>query len=127
MRIQDYDSVWNVTKPADIEAALSKRHGDGVNAYWLSHGSKLHPVMSILVKADVAYVLYIPNEDHPGFASVAKLPGARPHETSIFFVTPTEKAWILDGAVVPFSDALKAAQEFAVSETMPRSIQWFEL
>jgi hypothetical protein len=42
-------------------------------------------------------------------------------------VTPTEKAWILDGAVVPFSDALKAAQEFAISETMPRSIQWFEL
>ena len=84
MRIQDYDSVCNVKSPADIEAALSKRHGDGVNAFWLSHGSKLHPVMSILVKGGVAYVLYIPNDDHPGFASVAKFSGARPHETSVF-------------------------------------------
>jgi hypothetical protein len=127
MRIEDYDSVCDVTSPADIEAALSKRHGNGINAFWLSHGSKLHPVMSILVKGDLAYVLYIPNEDHPGFASVSELPAARPHETSIFFVTPNEKAWILNGAVVPFSDALKAAQEFAVSATIPRSIGWFEL
>jgi hypothetical protein len=39
MKIQDYDSVWDVTKPADIEAALSKRRCDGVNALWLSHGN----------------------------------------------------------------------------------------
>jgi hypothetical protein len=127
MRIQDLDSVCDVTKPSDIDAVLSKRHGIGINAFWLSHGSKLHPVISILVKRDVAYVLYIPNEDHPGFASVAKLPVARPDETSIFFVSPNEKAWILNSAVIPFSDALRAAQEFAISPTMPKSIQWFEL
>jgi len=35
MRIQDYDSVCDVTKPADIAAALSKRHGNGINSFWL--------------------------------------------------------------------------------------------
>jgi len=37
MRIQDYDSVCGVTKAADIAAALNKRHGDGINSFWLSH------------------------------------------------------------------------------------------
>jgi immunity protein Imm1 of predicted polymorphic toxin system len=117
----------DVTTLADVQAALSKRHDAGINAFWLSHGSKKLPAISILVKGDIAYVHYFPNDDHPGFASVAKLPGPRPHETTIFFVNPNEKVWILNGAVVPFSDALKAAEEFAISETMPRSIQWSEL
>jgi hypothetical protein len=127
MKIEDYDSVCDAASPADIEAALRKRHGDGINAFWLSHGSRLHPVLSILVKGDLAYLLYIPNEDHPGFTSVSELPVARPHETTVFFVTPNEKAWIVNGAVVPFSDALRVAQEFAISAAMPRSMRWFEL
>jgi hypothetical protein len=40
-----------------------------------------------------------------------------------FFVRPTEKIWVLNGAVIPFSDALKAAREFAISKTLPKCIQ----
>jgi len=127
MRVEDFDAVHDVTTLADVQAALSKRHDAGINAFWLSHGSKKHPAISILVKGDLAYVHYFPNEDHPGLASVAELPVPRPHETSIFFVSPNEKVWILNGAVVPFSDALKAAQEFSVSRTLPKCIRWNSL
>jgi hypothetical protein len=41
MRIHDYDSVCDVAKPADIAAALSKRHDGGINSFWLSHGAEL--------------------------------------------------------------------------------------
>jgi hypothetical protein len=54
MRIQDYDSVCNVKSPADIEAALSKRHGAGRNAFWLSHGTEPFPAINIMVKGDLS-------------------------------------------------------------------------
>ena len=127
MKIEDYDSECDVADPADIDAALNKRHGDGLNSFWLSHGAEEFPAINILVKRDIAYVHYFPTEGEPGFASAAEVPGPRPNETSIFFEYPTEKMWILNSALIPFSDALKAAQEFAVSKTMPKCIQWSEL
>jgi hypothetical protein len=127
MRIQDYDSECDVANPADIEAALSKRHRGGINAFWLSHGTEEFPTIGILVKGDLANVHYIPRDREAGFASVARVPGPKPDETTIFFVRPTEKIWVRNDAVVPFSDALKVAQEFAVSTTLPKCIQWFEL
>jgi Immunity protein Imm1 len=123
MRIQDYDSVCDVTAPADIERALSKRHG-GHNEFWLSHGTSLHPAMSILVNGDLGYIGYFPSEGHPGYASVGDLESG---DQIVFYVGPTENIWADSGAVIPFSDALKAAQEFSVATLLPKSIQWFEL
>jgi hypothetical protein len=127
MRIEDYDSVCDVLSSQDIEAALSRRHPDGMNSFWLSHGTEEFPYINILANGDLAYVHYFPREGHPGFASVAKGPVDKPRDTSVFFLYPTEKVWILNGAVVPFSDALKAAQEFAISSTMPKCIRWDSL
>src|SRR5258708_5310504 len=100
MRIQDYDSVWNVTKPADIEAALNKRHDGGINSFWLSHGTGLFPVIGMLVKGNLANVHYIPRDRDAGFTSVAKVLESSSEETSVFFVRPTEKIWVRNGAVI---------------------------
>jgi hypothetical protein len=80
-----------------------------------------------MVKGDLAAVHYLPKDQEPGFVSVANVRGPRPDETSIFFIGPTEKIWVRNDAVVPFSDALKVAQDFSISTTMPNCIQWFEL
>ena len=128
MIIQDYHSTWNVTTPAEIEAALRKRRRAGVNSFWLGYVAGGFPAINILVKGDLAHVHYFPNEDHPGFASVAKLPVPRPNALRVFFINPTEEIDVLNGEVIPFSDALKAAQEFAVSATtMPKCIRWNSL
>jgi hypothetical protein len=119
--------MCDVTAPADIEAALRKRHGAGINSFWLGYEAGGFPALNILVKGNLAHVHYFPNEDHPGFASVAKLPVPRPDELRVFFINPTEEIDILNGEVIPFSDALKAAQEFAVSATMPKCIRWNSL
>jgi hypothetical protein len=79
------------------------------------------------VKGDLSHVHYFPNEDHPGFASVAKQSVPRPDKLRIFFINPTEEIDVLNGEVIPFSDALKAAQEFAVAPTRPTCIQWNSL
>jgi hypothetical protein len=128
MRIQDYDAVCNATGPAEIETALNRHYGAGRNAFWLSHGAELFPAINIMVKGDLAYVHYFPKEAHPGFASVGRLPGLRPNGDAMFFMSSSdEPVEITNGAVVPFSDALKVAQEFAISATLPKCIQWFEL
>jgi hypothetical protein len=81
-----------------------------------------------MVKGDVAYLDYFPSEGHPGFASVGKLPNLRRGGHTIFFPDHTnETLQIMNEAVVPFSDALKAAQEFAMPKTMPKCIRWTSL
>jgi hypothetical protein len=127
VRIQDYDLVWEVAKSADISAAPSKRHRNGINSFWLSHGAERYPVIGILVKRDLASVHYIPKDRDAGFVSVAKAHGPRADGTTTFFVRPTEKIWVANHQVVPFSDALKVAQEFAISTKLPKCIEWFEL
>jgi len=127
MRVEDYDSKCEVADPADIDAVLSKRHGDGLNSFWLSHGAEDFPAINILVRADLAYVHYFPKEREPGFASAAKVPGPRSNGTTIFFEYPSEKMWVSNRAVIPFSDALRVAQEYAVSATRPKCIDWSEL
>lgn len=75
MRIQDYDTTWDVTKPAEIEAVLRTRHGTGRDAFWLTPGrSKGFPAINIMVIGELAYVHYFPKERHPGFASVGTVP-----------------------------------------------------
>ena len=125
MRIDDYYSECEVTKPADIEAALSKRHGDGINSFMLSHGGERYPAMNIMVTGELAVLHYLPKDRDAGFVS-----DSSPYdsgETITFFVGPTEKIWAPNYQVVPFSDAVKAAQEFAISATLPKCIEWFRL
>jgi hypothetical protein len=128
MRIQDYNTVWNVTSPAEIEAALRTRHGAGRNAFWLSPRPKEFPKINILVMGELAYVHYFPARRNPGYASIGTVPGLEPGEETVFFPDDTEEPLeIMNEAVVRFADALKSAQEFAISDAMPRCIQWTEL
>ena len=128
MRIDDYDSVWHVTSPVDIEAALRKRHGAGRNGFWLFHGTDKSPAINIMVVGDLAYVLYFPKDGHPGFSSIGTVPGLSVGGVTSFFPDDTDETFeILNDSVVRFEDALKVAQEFAVFPTLPKSIQWLEL
>jgi hypothetical protein len=127
MWVEDFGCGRDITTPQDLAAALNKRYGDGINSFWLSHGVDEFPAINILVKGGLAYVHYFPELARAGFASLAREPGPKPNETSVFLLDPTEKVWIRNDALVPFQDALKAAQEFAISKALPKCIRWLEL
>ena len=77
---------------------------------------------------ELTYLHYFPNEDHPGFASVGELKNLRPGGESTFLLeTLTYSLQVLNEYVVLFSEALEAAQEFAKSPALPKSLQWDEL
>lgn len=65
MRVEDYDSKCEVADPADIDAVLSKRHGDGLNSFWLSHGAEDFPAINILVRGILPMFITFPKSESP--------------------------------------------------------------
>jgi len=127
MKIEDFKSATDSANNEEIEKALAKRYGNGVNEFWLSHADSRYPAMSILVKGDIAALNYFPEDQHPGMTSVGK--GSwEPDGTTIFYInSEEEKQEIPNGMIVPFSLALEAAKEFAANREPPRCIEWFSL
>src|SRR5258708_6953135 len=109
MIICDFESTHDATTPAEVDAILSKRYGAGVNSFWMGHEGGGFPAINIMVKGNLAYVHYFPKEHHPGLASVAKFSGAPLEGSSIFYLSSGgEEIWVLNRALVPFSEALIA-------------------
>jgi hypothetical protein len=128
MRVQDFTQILEANNKTELEAALTKRYQNGVNGFWLSRDANKYPVLSILVKGDLASVHYFPKERHPGFTPVGKIEGLKPGGTTTFFLdTISQKQEVLNDAIVPFTAALTAAKEFLFSKELPQSIEWLEL
>jgi Immunity protein Imm1 len=128
MRIEDFTMTDHATEYANIEVALMRRNQSGFNEFWLSHGDDKYPAISVLVSGDLASLHYFPREGHPGLSSVGKVQGLKSDGSTKFFINDgTEELEVSNDSIVPFSLALKAAHEFAISNSAPRSIQWFEL
>src|SRR5256885_6237474 len=127
MRIQDFSGVYDSRNDADIEAALAKRHGPNVNAFWLSHDNEKYPMILILAKAELASLHYFPKERHAGFSSVGGVKGLNAGGTTTFFMnSETEEHEVLNDSIVPFSTALTVAKEFSRSKELPTSAEWLE-
>jgi hypothetical protein len=127
MRIQDLSKVVEATGDA-IDAAMGPRLGAGLNSFWLSHGDRRFPVLSVLVNGDLATLHYFPFEGHSGFRSLGSLPDLNPDGRTTFVLEhlrdeqPTPNTF-----VVSLADALRTAKEFAGSQDLPKSLNWFEL
>jgi hypothetical protein len=126
MIIQGDDLECDTTDDSEIEQALSRRHA-GHNRFWLGHGEKKHPSITILVNGGLAHISYHPRRRDPGFVSVGAMPCHKPCAMSRFFMGPIEEIWMAKYQVVPFEDAVKVAKEFAKSEALPTCIRWASL
>ena len=128
MRVADFSGECHVTNEIELESAISRRHGRGVNAFWLAHGDEKNPALAILVTGDLACLHYFPSDRHPGFRSVGAIEGLKRGELTTFSVSSvSDEAGILNDAIVPYSVASTVAKEFFRSKELPRSIEWFEL
>ena len=128
MRLQGFDGTMEFDEPEELEAALVKRHGAGVNSFWLSHGQQLYPALAILVKGDMAHLDYFPADGHAGYSSIGRCDGLDPAGITVFVTDSMgEEAEVLNSAVVPFSTALNAAKGFLYSNALTRNVEWLEL
>jgi len=129
IKIADFDSTFLAAAPHDLEVILQRRHGKGVNAFWLNHDTEEYPKISILVNAELAAVHYIPEEFQAGFRSCGKTPGLEPNGTTAFSISGFSGDDVEEPneSVVPFSTALAVAKEFFASKQLPKCIDWSEL
>ena len=129
MNVYDFKGVvYEAADRDQLEAVLMCRHGNGVNEFWLSHGNDRYPAIVLSVKGDLAALHYFPREGHPGFTSAGNVAGLEPGEMTKFWISAGgETIDVMNDAVMPFSVALAAAQEFLISSELPRSVDWFEL
>jgi hypothetical protein len=128
LTIEDFKGKYEPKSLSEFERVLEKRYGPDVNGFWISHDEKRNPAISLLVKGDLSYILYFPDENHPGFASVGRIERLdRDGFTTFRFETVEQEQEVWNRQVIPLTDALKAAVEFFTSEKLPQSIEWEEL
>jgi hypothetical protein len=128
MKVEDFKVSGEVADAGELAIVLARRHGNGVNEFWLSHGNDRYPAISLLVKGDLAALHYLRNETGAGFRSAGNLANLAAGATTTFWISAGgETIDVLNDAVMPFSVALAAAQEFLISRELPRSVEWFEL
>jgi hypothetical protein len=129
MKVVDFNSTHVAKGLRELETILLKRHGKGLNAFWLSHESQEYPTLSILVKGDLAALHYIPTEHEAGFRSVGKMPSLDPRGTTSFSISENAADDVeeLNDAVLPFSVALSVAKDFFASNELPAGVEWLEL
>lgn len=126
MRIWDFNQELEVKNIDEIEAILKIRYAPGYNSFWLDY-EELYPCISILTKADLAYVHYFPGDRHAGFRSVGNVANLEGEMTIFRLDTINQEQPILNDAIIPFSSALAVARDFFHAKSLPRSIKWLEL
>jgi hypothetical protein len=125
----DICGAYEVGSLSELETILRKRHGGDTNSFWLSPQGKEFPRLSLLVKGDLATLLYLPSEGHAGFRPIGTGAGLERAAMTTFSISrsPADDVSVLNDAVIPFSTALTAVKEFWASTDLPPSLQWFEL
>ena len=129
MKVEDINGVCEAATFQELETRLMRRHGDGFNSFWLSHGGEDYPTLSLLVKGELATLAYITAKSDAGFRSVGNMLELTPGEMTTFSISMNraDDICVLNDAVLPFSAALRAAKEFFVSKDLPASVKWLDL
>jgi hypothetical protein len=129
MKIVDFHGTVVARTDGELEEFLSRRHGEGINAFWLFQEREEYPKLSILVKGDVAHLHYFATEHEVGFRSAGNICGLEQNGTTVFSLSqnPADDVYVLNDSVVPFSVAISVAKEFFDCTGLPRGITWLEL
>lgn len=129
MKVVANNRVHEVTNVDELEAILMRRHDNSASSFWLAHGVEEYPVLSLLVKDDLATLNFMPKEFDAGFASVGSKTALTPGDTTIFPISNNraDDVVVLNDAVLPFSIALQAAREFFFTKDLPKSLEWKQL
>jgi hypothetical protein len=126
MQVQDIDGTYEVKSIPELETILRRRDESGANAFWLSPDAGRYPMLSLLVKGDLAALHFLPKEREAGCRSVGKLTNG---ETTRFHISKhrADDVHVINDSLIPVSAALVAAQEFFSSNEVPQSVEWLWL
>jgi hypothetical protein len=130
MKVIDFGGTHSAHSIPQLEQLLRARFRNQENEFLLAPDASKYPYLSIMVRGDVAVLYYFPEGDHAGYLAVGGKLNLDLQEMTTFQIgglDPGDTIDIQNEFIVPFSEALKVAEEFFHSQELPRSIEWFEL
>jgi hypothetical protein len=118
MLISSFDQETRVNTLSELREALSLREGP-VGCFWLGDE---WPRLVILVKGEDASVHWFAEVEHPGFYAV----GPNPDWDGVveFVVDNRETSELPIAMVIPWHEALVAAEEFFRTGQKAASLRW---
>lgn len=128
LTLYDFSGRHEADTVTSLREILQRRYGPSVNGFWISHNDDPNPVLSLLVKDDLATLVYIPSEAHPGFVPISRICELSMEEFTTFrSETIEQELEVPNSQVVLFADAERAVEDFFESKELPKSLDWFEL
>jgi hypothetical protein len=128
VNISDMKDSSDVRSIDELHRILSRRYNDGVNSFTLTPIESELPCLTVIIKNDLGTLIYIENYEHPGFVPENSANGLEPSgKTVLYYGGPTEIHETLNRQIVSSATALRAAEEFALTPTLPSSVTWTEL
>ena len=126
MHADDFGGQHEIGTSDELRAILQAKYDGSYNEIWL--GDPEGKSMAISVKDELCYLHYFPGGGHPGFHSVGDI--VDPEDGMTIFRTGNalEEQEIMNDAIVPFANAVAAAEEFFADPTkLPQAVAWEEL
>lgn len=127
MLVCDLEGEREATSSAELEHALMKRYDSDMNHFRLFRDRSEWPSLIIMVSGDVAWLCFLSSSKHAGYHSVGAVPGLDPKGRTRFVSLGPQEEHFPNDQVVPFADALRAAEEFSVTGQLPQCVDWCEL
>jgi len=125
MEVTDFESTQRVTTVTELSAALAKRTLWGnaqVNSFHLNHDS-MFPMLLILVRDNLASLCYTHDELVAGYISVGSVKNL-PSDADFTFWFFGERLRRPNETVITFEEAMRAAEDFLVSDGLPGAVEW---
>ena len=128
LKIIDINKQYTAASVEEVADILRTRFDTNSNSFNLSHDDDEYPLLSILVKDELATLSYFARDNEPGWVPTGSATGSKA-ETTLFHISryPADDLQVQNDAVVSFATALNAAAEFFNSKELPTSINWLEL
>ena len=129
MRIDRYDTTWQVNDVEELEGILSSRDSRGGGEFWLADSRESYPCLVIRVSGDIADVHFFSTVDHPGFRCLGNQDAVDDGFTTLVYegCDPASGEQTPNVFVIPVDTAKSIAREFFRSKWMSNAVSWFEL
>lgn len=127
MMIEHFIQTEICNNVSEISSIINKKTEKGVNEFIVSLDSK-YPYMIVAVNRNKASISFFRYDDDPGFSSINHTMNSDENGLTVFYTnTEDEEIEIENSQIITIEQAIKAVEEFFITEQLPACIDWEEL
>lgn len=111
----------------ELNFILNKKTEKGVNEFIISLDSQ-YPFMIMAVNNNKACLSYFRFDDDPGFSSINNMADFYEDDITVFYTnTDEEEIEVENNSIISIEQAIKAIEEFFITNQLPKCVDWEEL